>query len=369
MSHFLKRGNKFIITPEEALDIRKELPPATYIVEYEDGIGYYLELGQSFQQSHKIYGDTLKNSERILSTYLSRHNSTGVLLVGEKGSGKTLLTKIISHEAETQHKIPTLIVNQPHRGSGFNQLLQQIKQPCIVLFDEFEKVYDADQQKDVLTLFDGVFPTKKLFLLTVNDHWKVDTHMKNRPGRLFYLLEFGGLDESFIFDYCVDNLKDKSHIPTLCKAAVLFEKFNFDMLKAIVEEMNRYNETPQQVFNWLNVRPEMKKEAFTVTSIYKDKPVDNTCDRWNGNPFSDNVSLRLYITDEKKKSKKTIDPFDIPVKANSDDDKYHYILTPQNITKMDAKAGIFEYDLYESFVKIILTKDPSNKFDFKSYAF
>ena len=372
MSHFMKRGNKFVVAPNEALDIRKELPAGTYVVDASPEIGYFLEQGESFRSNSKIYGDTKKHSARILSTYMGRPQSTGVLLVGEKRSGKTLLTKIISQEAETKHNIPTLIVNQPFRGSGFNQLLQQIHQPCIVLFDEFEKVYDSDQQKEILTLFDGVFPTKKLFLLTVNDHWKIDSHMKNRPGRLFYMLEFEGLTESFIFDYCVDNLSNKSHIPTLCKYAELFEKFNFDMLKAIVEEMNRYNETPKEVFLWLNIRPDMKKQYFTITATHKDKLVGNSAGRWTGNPLTDNIHVKVFIENEekpkptKKRSDKIPNIF-ADTSSSSDDERYNYFLTPQDISKMDGKEGVFEYDRPKDKVKVILTKDPSSKFNFKDY--
>ena len=63
-----------------------------------------------------------------------------VLLAGEKGSGKTLLTKYISMEVAKQG-IPTIVINQALHGERFNTFIQAIEQPCVILFDEFEKIY------------------------------------------------------------------------------------------------------------------------------------------------------------------------------------------------------------------------------------
>ena len=165
---------------------------------------------------------------------MDRDASTGVMLTGEKGSGKTLLAKNVSFEAAKQG-IPTIIINAAWCGDAFNSLIQSIEQPAIILFDEFEKVYDKDDQQQILTLLDGVFPSKKLFVLTCNDKWRVDVHMRNRPGRIYYMLDFAGLDHDFIRDYCADNLKAQEHTEAVCKISSLFDEFNFDMLKALID--------------------------------------------------------------------------------------------------------------------------------------
>lgn len=69
-------------------------------------------------------------------------------------------------------------------------------------------------------------------------------------------------------EYCKDNLDNKEHIGLVCQAAGLFSKFNFDILKALVEDMNRYKETPQQVLQFLNASPENESSSprkFDVT--------------------------------------------------------------------------------------------------------
>jgi hypothetical protein len=214
------------------------------------------------------------------------------MLAGEKGSGKTLLAKNIVVTAAQQHNIPTIVINAPWAGDAFSKFLQEIHQPCIVMFDEFEKVYDREAQQHILTLLDGSFPSQKLFILTTNDKWRIDEHMRNRPGRIFYMLDFDGLAPEFIREYCEDNLKNKTHINQIVTMSGFFNKFNFDMLKAIIEEMNRYDETPQEATRLLNTKVEYAgKSAHTVILKYKGRPIECHLEEWIGNPIMERVGV------------------------------------------------------------------------------
>jgi len=165
----------------------------------------------------------------------------------------------------------------------------------IVVFDEYEKVYDEQEQEMMLTLLDGVYPTKKLFVLTCNDKWRVNQHMRNRPGRIFYSLEYKGLDADFIREYCMDNLKAKEHIDRIVGIAGTFDQFNFDMLKALVEEMNRFNETPQEAMTMLNTKPEYGSESrFKIKLMVNGEEIkeNNFEDKeWQGNPLNKSVGV------------------------------------------------------------------------------
>ncbi len=290
MSHYIRNGNTWRVADDASLDIHSELPAGNYLIKQDQFGNLYLEQVDAFELRGKRYGDNDQNRDRIFNTFMDRPAATGVMLTGEKGSGKTMLAKSLAIKCAEQN-IPCILINSAWRGDAFNKLLQDISQPCMILFDEFEKVYDSDEQEDMLTLLDGVFPSKKLFVLTCNDKWRVNQHMRNRPGRIFYMLDFKGLDEDFVIEYCHDNLKNLANIDGVVTVAGLFAEFNFDMLKALVEEMNRYNETAQQVMRMLNTKPEFGdggRYAVTVIPVGRGPLTAKEFneDEWEGNPLT-----------------------------------------------------------------------------------
>jgi hypothetical protein len=304
MTYFLKQGSTYRVSKKEALDIQETLPAGNYVIKKNDMTGeLYLERIDSFEIKGKIYGDTEKRAKRILHSFEDRPSTTGVMLTGEKGSGKTLLAKMLSVKGY-EKGYPTIVINQPWCGEAFNAFIQSIEQPVIVVFDEFEKVYDEHDQELMLTLLDGVYPTKKLFVLTCNDKWRVNSHMRNRPGRIFYSLEYKGLSAEFIREYCEDNLKAVEHIDKIVGIAGTFDQFNFDMLKALVEEMNRFGETPQEAMEMLNTKPEYGSESrYKVKLIMDGEEVkENNFEEkeWQGNPLNKRVHInyKLYEKDD-----------------------------------------------------------------------
>ena len=355
-SYFLKAGNTFKVTDKESLDLHEELPAGNYVVKIDMYGNYFLEIISNFEVTGKLYGNTTRHAARILNTFLDRPAATGVMLAGEKGSGKTLLTKTIAIDAAKQG-IPTIVINTQFFGDKFNSFLQSISQPCVILFDEFEKVYNSDSQEEILTLLDGVFPSKKLFLLTCNDKWRIDSHMRNRPGRLFYMLEFTGIEHEFIVEYCNDNLKNKTHIDELTKIASVFTNFNFDMLKAIVEEMNRYNESPREVLQMLNAKPEFSSRAKYDVSLQvegKDVLAENLEDRVvNCNPIADEISISFK-------------EFTVSDTGELDDYNWMHInFDSSELKHVDAKSGQFIF-LTEDGDRLLLKKKVDPEF---AYAF
>ena len=357
MTYFLKSGTSYKIATKESMDLHEQLPAGNYIVQVDPFGNMFLAQVDPFEKPKKLYGDALSNTDRIIRTFTERSVSTGVMLTGEKGSGKTLLSKNIAMEL-AKDGIPTIIINAPYHGDVFNKLLQDIDQPCMILFDEFEKVYDKDQQEEILTLLDGVFGSKKLYMLTCNDKWRVDSHMRNRPGRIYYMIDFVGLAPDFIAEYCEDNLINKKHIDTICSIAGLFSEFNFDMLKALVEEMNRYNETPQDALRLLNAKPEYSDACkYDVSVIYGGESIksdDIHPNIFKGNPIN---KEGVEVTIERPK----------PGTTTGEEEYIELEFGTKSLVTVNAREGKFVFE--DKGTKLILTKVKEEAFTYSSYAF
>lgn len=347
MTFFLKSGNTFRPSAEAALDLHYTLPVGTYTVKKDMFGNFFLEAIDNFTFPGKRYGDNIKHTDRIFSTFKAREVSTGALFSGEKGSGKSLLAKSLAIKGY-ENGIPTIVVNEPWCGEDFNQFVQMIEQECIIIFDEFEKVYDSDQQAAVLTLLDGVYPTKKLFILTCNDKYRIDSHMKNRPGRIYYMIEFKGLSAEFIEEYCNDNLENKSHIQTLVKLSALFYEFNFDMLKAMVEEMNRYDETPQQALELLNAKPELDSRVEYKIDLIVDgleiKPENLDPTVWHGVPMAHRIAIEYQPNNDGNNEweRTQFTPNDLN-ELNPFEDKFVFITEHTKLTLTKLKDKKFDY--------------------------
>jgi hypothetical protein len=348
-SLYVKSGNTFRVADPENLNIHQALPAGCYTVKKDQFGNFYFEQIDTLTVGTKVYGDTLKKSERMVNTFNHRPNSTGVLLSGEKGSGKTLLAKALSVECAKQN-IPTIVINTDWHGEEFNTLIQSMDQPCMVLFDEFEKTYAPNEQESILTLLDGVFPSKKLFVMTCNDGWRIDQNMRNRPGRLFYALEFKGLEHEFIVEYCNDVLTDKTQTENVCRIATMFSQFNFDLLKALCEEMNRYNESAQEAIKMLNAKPLSQDGARFKVSLRVDGvliPEEQTTPSMvTYNPVA--IESFAIATCSPGDNYEQEDDDDAPAcvgsdSNNEDDNKESYRFTYKHLKKVDSAAGTFVY--------------------------
>lgn len=365
MTLFERQGRDwfFASAPRKVYD---RLPAGTYMLNNEPGLGYYLSEIDDFTLPEKTYGKEIEQYGRIINTFLSRPATTGVILAGEKGSGKTLLSKRVSIELAKQHGIPTIIVNAPHCGDAFNQYMQSISQPALVILDEFEKVYDDETQKKLLTVLDGTMQSKKLFIVAINDISKMNSHMLNRPGRFFYVYTYTGVPEDAIREYVVEKLADKSRIDSVVSYSQLFRSFTFDMLSAIVEEMNRYDEPVSEVMKNLNVRMDFgggdlyevldvklkgaiseKFAGWDATSIKKGFSGRQFNEGHPYNPFQDAVNQRIYMLRADKETR------------SDEDDEYdyygenyeYYLVTPNDIVKAE-KGGFFTFDTEKLTLKI-----------------
>lgn len=232
-------GSQIFLRQKSGVDI-DVIPAGTFGVGVTMEGTFYLYPKNDMEIPAVTYGDTDDKSDRIIKTFLSRQGkNTGILLEGTKGSGKTLQAKMLS-VALRKIGIPTISIGSPFNGEGFINFMSKIKQPVMVMVDEFDKLYaEKEHQDGLLTLLDGVGGYDKLFVLTKNDGY-VSEFLRNRPSRIFYSFSYKKLPKSTLDDYLAKNLENKAFLADFETLYNLSSDLNFDVIQSLVEELNRY---------------------------------------------------------------------------------------------------------------------------------
>lgn len=250
--YIYRDGRSLMLGPPPASDFLTRIPPGQYRVNASQKVGLFLTEYDPPEMPAKIYGDLSQYSRRVIKTFNSRNRTTGVMLKGEKGSGKSLLSQVMCRDL-VDAGIPVLLINEGYPGQVLSAYLENFKQPIAVFIDEFEKVYDKmDVQQTLLPLMDGASGSNLLFILTINKE-NISEFLVNRPGRIFYTRSFSGLELSFICEFAKDRLKDKSKLGDVVLNSSGLHGLSFDGLQAIIEEMNRYGESFQEANQYLRL--------------------------------------------------------------------------------------------------------------------
>ena len=271
---FIKTNREYRLTDSnvESFDL---LPKGTYLTKFDaQNNVYYLELTEDFTMPSKIYGNSDLLSDRYVRTFLDGTKNMGILLTGLKGTGKSLTAKLTALKSN----MPVILVTEEFVGEEFKSFLNSIKQQVVVFIDEFEKVYtEDDTQQSLLSLLDGIFEGKKMFIFTSNMRDRINQYMLNRPGRIRYLAEYDSLEVSVINDVIEDTLIDKSQIIGLIDVLDVLGMVSMDILVSLINEMNKYNETAKEAVKYLNIRAD--KLDYIVTIIVDGVKVGSTSSR------------------------------------------------------------------------------------------
>lgn len=309
-TYFLRHGANFFIKDhlDDVPPIHK-LPGGNFAIKYAREAGYFLEKIPDFPEHKRVYGDAGRNAARVFNSFKNKQGNLGVTLYGEKGAGKTLLGRLISQLAANQD-IPTLFITSDFSGEDFFQFLYKIEQECVIFIDEYEKLYEPKKQEEMLTVLDGVFQSKKLFILTCNDRYKLDSHLRNRPGRIHYAIEFNGISPEFIQEYCQDRLEDKSKISEVMSVCGLFSMVNFDMLQTLVWEMNTYKESAIDAIRLLNAKPDGDETTiYDVVGIPVFLNKEYTVGYFKGSPLTKTILTKSFYIPKEDMPKDIWDKF------------------------------------------------------------
>lgn len=225
-------------------DVRlyKNLPAKSFMVCFNKMTGFYLEERADLTvNEEKVYGVISNKVNKVMRSFNLTSRNFGIILSGEKGIGKSLFARSLAQEIIASGKpVITVSIAVP----GIENFLASIEQEAMILFDEFDKIYniteDDDPQSRLLSLFDGTDSGKKLFVITCNDPSKLNDFLINRPGRFHYHFSLQNPSESEIRSYLQDKIKPEyqkkiEQIVAFSQTAYI----TYDCLRAIAFELNQ----------------------------------------------------------------------------------------------------------------------------------
>lgn len=223
MSEFIKAGNKILNKPN-GFDYDL-INGKVYNLKYERyGVGSYFEEDGSLNLPKKVY--TTKDDDAFIkrvNTYFEKTSklSTGVMLSGVKGTGKTVMAKIIAKNSN----LPVIVVDEDFPTNRINDFFRKFSTPVAVIFDEVDKHWDTEA---LLGWLDGVQTNaKKLVLFTCNNENRVNDYLKDRCSRIRYTRHFEANDNA---RFLKEILKDKGIAKNEIESTYTFIVNNFNLL-------------------------------------------------------------------------------------------------------------------------------------------
>ena len=187
---------------------------------------------------------------RVLNNFNNHDKSVGIMLAGTKGTGKTMLAKIIAKESN----LPIIIVDSQYPANRLVTFFKQFITPVCVIFDEIEKNFHTESMLDFL---DGVEKTtKKLVLMTCNELHRVSEYLQDRCSRVRYIRKYSPTDNLAFLPMLIEDkqIKNAKEVEEFVKTR--FKLTSIDNINAFldeVKELESENISLEEIIKYMNI--------------------------------------------------------------------------------------------------------------------
>lgn len=271
MSEFIKTGDKIVCKPQ-GLDYQLEAGKV-YDLCYDDynNVSYLKENGE-LNLPNKLYTTDIDDNfiNRVLVSHTnSSNNTTGVLLYGNKGTGKSICAKRIAKESN----LPIIIVSDNYYASWLIYFFKQFKQEVCIIFDELEKNMRYWDTRQILKFLDGIESTcKKLVLFTCNEIDNLDDNLFDRCSRIRYIREYTYDDNREIINLIAKerNISEKDLAYIYKTVKVL----SIDNCISIFNEMEMFPTLPiEEIIKYMNITENSSGNKINENNILDENHI------------------------------------------------------------------------------------------------
>lgn len=253
-AQFLKVGNEIVFA--QSGTVYNMQPGTVYNVEYDsytEDVKLIEAPALKMPENLYITDEDKKFTDKVINHFNKATQTTGVMLAGLKGSGKTVMAKKIAMDSN----LPILVIDKALRPCFLKKLFNKLESiNMCVIFDEIDKLGEQYDDDYLLQVLDGISScSKHLVLTTCNDVDAVNECLLDRCGRIRYYKEFDEMSPSLIKCILEDRLNDKTEITPLTDFIVKnFGTVSFDNITSFVDEVNDYpEETYESLFSDMNI--------------------------------------------------------------------------------------------------------------------
>lgn len=252
------------------------LEPAIHQIVEDNGIKFKRK-GNSYPMESPIYGTNIQDrSAMVMEDYRASSKPIGVLIVGTKGNGKTMLAEYISNLA-IEESIPVLEVKSMVKAKNLEVAIRAAGD-CIVYIDEYSKYYspkfanttggdaNVDNSDELLTLFSDKTLGRVLFILTDNKLQNISEFLHNRTGRMLYRFTYDYVRSDVVRDIC-KYFKVNKAITEFLQDHAKNSKESIDNILTLAEKGAKKSTVDefQKIFDCLNVKPPLFRRYFIRT--------------------------------------------------------------------------------------------------------